>query len=105
MSAKDVVLRGLISPVKGLMEEARVVLERGITDPSPAAQDMLDHISRFRGKQMRGALLLLSALPPLLLLSSQVCRGVPSQGGALPHPHRPYPGTRPACRCCYALPL
>ena len=60
MSAKDVVLRGLISPVKGLMEEARVVLERGITDPSPAAQDMLDHISRFRGKQMRGALLLLS---------------------------------------------
>ena len=60
MSAKDVVLRGLISPVKGLMEEARVVLERGITESSSAAQDMLDHISRFRGKQMRGALLLLS---------------------------------------------
>ena len=60
MSAKDAVLRSLISPVKGLMEETQVVLERQITDPSPAAQDMLDHISRFRGKQMRGALLLLS---------------------------------------------
>ena len=60
MSAKDVVLRSLISPVKDLMEETRAVLEREITDPSPSAQDMLDHISRFRGKQMRGALLLLS---------------------------------------------
>ncbi|MBJ21085.1 MAG: polyprenyl synthetase [Deltaproteobacteria bacterium] len=60
MSAKDVVLRGLISPIKSLMEETQVVLEREITDPSPAAQDMLNHISRFRGKQMRGALLLLA---------------------------------------------
>ena len=60
MSAKDAVLRSLISPVKDLMEETRTGLEREITDPSPAAQDMLDHISRFRGKQMRGALLLLS---------------------------------------------
>ena len=60
MKAKDVVLHGLISPVRAQMEETRAVLEREIADPAPAAQDMLDHISRFRGKQVRGALLLLS---------------------------------------------
>ena len=60
MSTKDAVLRSLVSPIHPLLEEARAVLEREIADPSPAAQDMLNHISRFRGKQVRGALLLLS---------------------------------------------
>jgi len=60
VSTKDAVLRSLVSPIHPLLEEARAVLEREIADPSPAAQDMLDHISRFRGKQVRGALLLLS---------------------------------------------
>ena len=68
MSTKDAVLRSLVSPIHPLLEEARAVLEREIADPSPAAQDMLDHISRFRGKQVRGALLLLvraaGAQPP-----------------------------------------
>ena len=42
------------------MEETQTVLERELQDSSAAAQDMLAHISRFRGKQMRGAMLLLS---------------------------------------------
>jgi octaprenyl-diphosphate synthase len=60
MAAKDLVLRGLMSPIKPMMEEAHRVLEGELHDPSPAAQDMLAHISRFKGKQMRGAMLLLS---------------------------------------------
>jgi octaprenyl-diphosphate synthase len=60
MKTKDLVLRKLVSPVRAQLEETRAVLEREIADPAPAAQDMLDHISRFRGKQVRGALLLLS---------------------------------------------
>lgn len=60
MGAKDLVLRGLMSPIKPMMDEARRVLEGELHDSSPAAQDMLAHISRFRGKQMRGAMLLLA---------------------------------------------
>jgi octaprenyl-diphosphate synthase len=60
VAAKDLVLKGLMSPIKPVMDEARRVLEGELQDASPAAQDMLAHISRFRGKQMRGAMLLLS---------------------------------------------
>ncbi len=35
------------------------ILEAELQDPSAAVADMLDHVARFRGKQLRGALVLL----------------------------------------------
>jgi len=42
------------------MARMRLVLERQIAESSRAVGDMTDHVGRFRGKQLRGALVLLA---------------------------------------------
>jgi octaprenyl-diphosphate synthase len=50
----------MLSPVSEGLARMRAVLERQIAEESRAVGDMTDHVQRFRGKQLRGALVLLS---------------------------------------------
>jgi len=50
----------LLAPVAGGMERMRAILASQIADASPAVRDMTDHVARFQGKQLRGALVLLT---------------------------------------------
>ena len=59
MSAKER-LQVLYAPVAEGMTRMRAILEDNVSDPSPAVGDMTDHLSRFHGKQLRAALVLLS---------------------------------------------
>ncbi|QDU67182.1 polyprenyl synthetase family protein [Engelhardtia mirabilis] len=52
-------LPNLLAPIEADLERTREVLDRELSDNSPAVRDMLDHISRFRGKQLRAAMVLL----------------------------------------------
>jgi octaprenyl-diphosphate synthase len=49
----------LVAPVVAGMARMRAVLREQMAERSPAVQDMVDHIDRFQGKQLRGALVLL----------------------------------------------
>lgn len=60
MSPSDIRLARLIAPIVPGMERMREVIERQLLESSRSVGDMTDHISRFRGKQLRGALVLLS---------------------------------------------
>ncbi len=60
MSPTDAQLAKLLSPISRDLESMRAVLVEQLTDASAAVRDMTDHVSRFRGKQLRGALVLLS---------------------------------------------
>ena len=60
MSSKDLRLQALYGPVEDGMARMRDVLARNTSDASHAVLDMTDHLSRFHGKQLRAALLLLS---------------------------------------------
>ena len=53
-------LAGLLAPVADGLERMRAVLDAQIADSSPAVADMVAHVRRFRGKQLRGALVLLT---------------------------------------------
>lgn len=59
MSPTDALLSKLLAPVERDMERMRTVIGEQLTDASAAVRDMTDHVSRFRGKQLRGALVLL----------------------------------------------
>ena len=61
MSSPELELHQLIEPVEGGLEEMRAVITANLEDASPAVRDMTEHIGRFRGKQLRGALTLLVA--------------------------------------------
>lgn len=61
MSSPDLELRRLIEPVQDGLEEMRAVIAAHLEDESAAVRDMTEHIGRFRGKQLRGALTLLVA--------------------------------------------
>lgn len=50
----------LLAPVAPGLERMRSILAAQIHEASPAVRDMTDHVARFQGKQMRGALVLLS---------------------------------------------
>jgi len=50
----------LLEPVAGGVERMRGILAAQIRESSPAVRDMTDHVARFHGKQLRGALVLLS---------------------------------------------
>ena len=56
----SVTLQQLLAPVEEGMERMRAILIKQVTDGSDAVGDMTDHVSRFRGKQLRAALVLLS---------------------------------------------
>lgn len=60
MSSVDERLIRLLGPVADGLARMRDLVERQVLDASPAVRDMTGHIGRFRGKQLRGALVLLS---------------------------------------------
>lgn len=60
MSASKALLAELLQPVEQGMERMRGVLRGELTDASPVLSDMLDHVGRFRGKELRAALVLLA---------------------------------------------
>ncbi|MEE8467325.1 MAG: polyprenyl synthetase family protein [Planctomycetota bacterium] len=61
MSPLDAHLSRVVAPVEQGLESMRKVLIETLRTDTPAVSDMTDHISRFRGKQLRGALVLLAA--------------------------------------------
>jgi len=60
VSGIDSRLERVLAPVAEGMGRMRTVLERQIEESSGAVGDMTDHVGRFRGKQLRGALVLLA---------------------------------------------
>lgn len=60
MSSNDARLRSLYAPVEAGMARMRDVLTANTAEASPAVRDMTGHLSRFHGKQLRAALVLLS---------------------------------------------
>lgn len=60
MSEPKARLTHLIEPVAEGMERMREVLIAQVRDASPAVSDMTSHVGRFRGKQLRAAMVLLS---------------------------------------------
>lgn len=51
----------LLQPVAQDLEAMGAVLQAELRSDRPAAQDMIDHIGRFQGKRLRGALVLLAS--------------------------------------------
>lgn len=60
MSRSDARLERLVAPVRDGLDRMRDMLARQLAESSPAVADMVGHTSRFRGKQLRGALVLLA---------------------------------------------
>lgn len=48
------------APVRGALERMRSILEAHVRETSPSVSDMTDHVSRFRGKQLRATMVLLA---------------------------------------------
>ncbi len=61
MSPKDVQLQALVAPIAESLAAMRTVVDDALVSDVAAVSDMTDHIGRFRGKQLRGALVLLCA--------------------------------------------
>ena len=59
MSSARAILGELFEPVEEGMERMRDVLRSQLVEASPAVSDMIGHIDRFRGKQLRAALVLM----------------------------------------------
>ena len=59
MSRSKALLAEIVGSVAGGLGSMQEILEAELQDPSAAVADMLDHVARFRGKQLRGALVLL----------------------------------------------
>jgi octaprenyl-diphosphate synthase len=53
-------LAELFAPIAPGIERMRALLFEQIRESSPAVRDMTDHVARFQGKQLRGALVLLT---------------------------------------------
>jgi octaprenyl-diphosphate synthase len=52
-------LAQLIAPIEGGLKEMRAIIERCLIDESDAVGEMTQHIAQFRGKQLRGSMVLL----------------------------------------------
>ena len=61
MSSIDARLERLLAPVADGMQRMQDILASQLEEGSRAVSDMTSHVGRFRGKQLRGALVLLSA--------------------------------------------
>ncbi|MEM7518265.1 MAG: polyprenyl synthetase family protein, partial [Planctomycetota bacterium] len=61
MTPSDAKLAQLLAPVAAQMQTMQATLGEQLGDSSPAVSDLTGHVSRFRGKQLRAALVLLSA--------------------------------------------
>ena len=59
MSPKDAQLQALVAPIANDLAAMREVISAALSSDVPAVSDMTAHIGRFRGKQLRGALVLL----------------------------------------------
>ena len=53
-------LAELLEPIAPGLERMRTLLAAQVRENSPAVSDMTDHVARFQGKQLRGALVLLT---------------------------------------------
>ncbi|MFT7664768.1 MAG: geranylgeranyl pyrophosphate synthase, partial [Planctomycetota bacterium] len=60
MSRSKELLAEIVGSVADGLGSMHSILEAELQDPSAAVSDMLDHAARFRGKQLRGAMVLLS---------------------------------------------
>ena len=60
MKSSKASLTELLAPVAGSLERMRGILAAQVAESSPAVRDMTDHVARFQGKQLRGALVLLT---------------------------------------------
>jgi octaprenyl-diphosphate synthase len=60
VSTSDARLERLVAPIAEDLGRMREILARQLAERSHAVSDMTDHVARFRGKQLRGALVLLS---------------------------------------------
>lgn len=60
MSPRNTELTRLLEPVHDGLQRMREVLGVQVRESSPAVRDMTEHVGRFQGKQLRGALVLLS---------------------------------------------
>jgi octaprenyl-diphosphate synthase len=60
MSSTDQRLERIVAPVTDGLSRMREILVAQILESSSAVSDMTGHVQRFRGKQLRGALVLLS---------------------------------------------
>lgn len=60
MSSVDERLGRMLEPVADGLARMREIVLRQVEDASPSVRDMTSHIARFRGKELRGALVLLS---------------------------------------------
>ena len=60
MTEPRTTLSELLAPIEAGMERMREVLSAQVAESSAAVADMTDHVGRFRGKQLRAGLVLLS---------------------------------------------
>ena len=60
MKGSKETLLELLAPVAPGLERMRAILAAQVRESSPAVRDMTDHVARFQGKQLRGALVLLT---------------------------------------------
>lgn len=60
MEEARAVLKGLMAPVQSGMDRMRETVDQQLTETSPAVRDMTGHVGRFRGKQLRPAMVLLA---------------------------------------------
>ena len=61
MSSADARLERLVGPIAAELEQMRSAVLAQLSEDSGAVRDMTDHIARFRGKQLRGVMVLLVA--------------------------------------------
>ena len=54
-------LAALVAPIEPELEAMRTTIVEQLSDGSGAVSDMTGHVARFRGKQLRGSLVLLVA--------------------------------------------
>ena len=60
MTRPSAILTELLAPVAEDMERMRGIVRAELSDASPAVADMVGHVARFQGKQLRAALVLLT---------------------------------------------
>jgi octaprenyl-diphosphate synthase len=60
MSSPSAQLQELIAPVSDGMKRMRETIAHELSEQAPAVREMVEHVGRFQGKQLRAALVLLS---------------------------------------------
>lgn len=60
MTSRQTELAQLIAPVADGMKRMREIVAHELREASPAVREMVEHVGRFQGKQLRAALVLLS---------------------------------------------